>query len=126
MLALSISMTFLRTHLPSVQKKKKEAVKKQQRTEVKKRKQVTDDVFVPEDVEEEEEVVVEEPLGSHPSKNYTKIDLYDRWVRSRKEATDNKVELEEVQKKARKTQKDNNRLVKESGRLELLVADLQE
>ena len=99
LLAHSISMTFLRTHLPSVQKKKKAVVNKQQKKQVKKRKQVTEDMFVPEDAEEEDEVVVEQPLGLHPSKNYSKIDLYDRWVRSRNKATDDRNELEEVQKK---------------------------
>ena len=44
--------------------------------------------------EKDEEYVSEgelaEPVTSHPSKNYTKIDLYHRWVRARNKATDNK------------------------------------
>ena len=64
---------------------------------------VIDKDFVLSEEEEEEELlgeVVEEGTGAsaHPSKNYTKPDLYHRWVRSRNFATDYKNELELVQK----------------------------
>ena len=82
------------------------------------KKQVTDDNFVLSEEEEEEEVLVEEEVrgvvgASHPSKNYTKIALYDRWVKSRNDATDYKNELELVGKEVRKLKKHNNTLIKE-------------
>ena len=69
------------------------------------KKQVPDDNFVPSE-EEEEEVLVEEEVreavgASHPSKNYTKIALYDRWVKSQNDATDYKNKLELVEKEVR-------------------------
>ena len=107
--------------------KKKTVVKKKQKKQVKSTKKVTDDLYVPDEEEEEvEEVVVDQPIGSHPSKNYTKLQLYDRWVRSRNEATDNKNELEDLQKQSRRDQKEINRLEGEVDRMEAQVSNLQD
>ena len=94
------------------------------------KKQVSDDNFVPNE-EEEEEVLVEEEVreavgASHPSKNYTKIALYDRWVRSRNDATDYKNELELVEKLVRKLKKQHNTLIKELDGKSDQVLNLQE
>ena len=67
--------------------------------------------------EKDEEYVSEgelaEPVTSHPSKNYTKIDLYHRWVRACNEATDNKKDLLSVQKESRRDKKELEKLYKE-------------
>ena len=55
----------------------------------------------------------EEAVTSHPSKNYTKVDLYHRWVRARNEATDNKKDLLELQKESRRNKKEMEKLYKE-------------
>ena len=67
-----------------------------------------------------------EPIPSHPSKNYSKIDLYDRWVRSRNEATDVRKELNVAEREARKTKKENDKLKKELEVLTGRVSTLSE
>ena len=89
-----------------------------------------DDNYVPSSDNEEEEDVVEDEVGevaagSHPSKNYTKIALYDRWVRSRNEATDNRNELEVLEKESRKDKKEISKLVKELDAKSVQVVNLQ-
>ena len=73
-----------------------------------------------------EEEVDNEVNASHPSKNYSKIDLYDRWVKSRNEATDNKKQLVEVQKECRREQKEVEKLKKELNEKFEYVKELQE
>ena len=91
-----------------------------------------DENFVPEEEEEEEdELLVEEEVresveGSHLSKNYSKIALYDRWVKSRNDATDYKNELELVQKQLRKLKKEYNTLTKELDGKSAQVQNLQD
>ena len=109
---------------PTVRSKKK---KGSQPKKLVARKPVTDKSFVLEEEEEEEkEVVSEKPIASHPSKNYDKIDLYSRWVRSRNEATDNKNLLEAFQKESRRDQREINKLKKELDGAQKLVLNLQD
>ena len=60
-----------------------------------------------------EEGECNEEIASHPSKNYSKIELYDRWVKSRNDATDNKKQLVEVEKECRREKKEVEKLKKE-------------
>ena len=108
--------------------RKKKVVTKVSKKKVAKKK--SDDKYVPSSDDDEEEDVVEEEVGevaagSHPSKNYTKIALYDRWVRSRNEATDNRNELEALEKDSRKDKKEISKLVKELDAKSVQVVNLQ-
>ena len=65
----------------------------------------------------------------HPSKNYSKLDLYDKWVHARNQATDRKKEVESIQKELKRTKKKITSLEKELGKgenLELKVYELQD
>ena len=91
------------------------------------KKQLTDENFVLSEEDGEVEEVVTSVVGaSHPSKNYTKIALYDRWVKSRNDATDYKNELELVEKEIWKLKKQNNTLIKELDGKSVQVLNLQE
>ena len=108
--------------------RKKKVVTKVSKKKVAKKK--ADDNYVPSSDDDEEEDVVEEEVGevaagSHPSKNYTKIALYDRWVRSRNEATDNRNELEALEKDSCKDKKEISKLVKELDAKSVQVVNLQ-
>ena len=108
--------------------RKKKVVTKVSKKKVAKKKD--DDKYVPSSGDEEEEDIVEDEVGevstgSHPSKNYTKIALYDRWVRSRNEATDNRNELEALEKDSRKDKKEISKLVKELDAKSVQVVNLQ-
>ena len=113
---------------PKVSGKKKHG--KVSKKTVAKKKEI-DENFVPEEEEEEDKLLVEEEVresvgGSHPSKNYSKIALYDRWVKSRNDATDYKNELETVQKQLRKLKKEYNTLTKELDGKSAQVQNLQD
>ena len=109
---------------PTIRSKKK---KVPQPKKLSVRKPETGDSYVLEEEEQEgKEVVSEKPITSHPSKNYDKIDLYSRWVRSRNEATDNKNLLEELQKESRRDQREINRLRKELDGAQKQVVNLQD
>ena len=119
-------MTCLRTPPLATRVKKKQVKGKKKAS----RKPVTDAAFVIEELEgeDDDELIVEEEkgTGSHPAKNYTKIALYDKWVRSRNEATDNRNELEALQKEVRRDKKEISRLIKELDGKSEQVVNLQE
>ena len=65
----------------------------------------------------------------HPSKNYSKIDLYDKWVHARNQATDRKKEVDNLQKEVKLQKKTIVALEKEVGKgenFELKVYQLQD
>ena len=102
-------------------------------TASKSRKCIEEEEFVPNDEdsteEEEESVSAIVSTKPHPSKNYTKPDLYDRWKRAGKDASENKVLVGELQKELKSL---NRRIaflqkeVEKTETLELKVSSLQQ
>ena len=67
------------------------------------------------------------PIASkHPSKNYRKDDLYDRWVKARTNATNYKLQVTELQKEAVKDKKELEKLYGELSKEKETVDDLQD
>ena len=101
-------------------------------TASKSRKSNEEEEFVPsgDDSTEEEEESVSAIVSTkpHPSKNYTKPDLYDRWKRAGKDASENKVLVGEQQKELKSLHRRIAFLQKEVERtetLELKVSSLK-
>ena len=69
----------------------------------------------------------EGPIASkHPSKNYTRIDLYDRWVQARTNASQYKKQVTETQKEIFKDKKELDKLYRELTNERETVHGLQE
>ena len=67
------------------------------------------------------------PIGSkHPSKNYTKKDLYDRWVQARTNASQYKQQVTEIQKETVKDKKELEKLYAELNKEREVVDGLQD
>ena len=81
------------------------------------------------DSEEETAPIKRLQTKKHPSKNYSKVDLYDKWVHARNQATDRRKEVENLQKELKEEIKSQTGLRKEVEQKEnfkLQVYELQE
>lgn len=64
-------------------------------------------------------------LKTHPSKNYTKIDLYDRWVEARTEKVEYRNQVSELQKELFKDKKELEKLYRDLSKERELVEGLK-
>ena len=69
---------------------------------------------------EEEEPIKCSKTTKHPSKNYSKINLYDKWVHARNQATDRKKEVENLHKELKKKKKKNDGTTKRCRKMQKL------
>lgn len=68
-----------------------------------------------------------EPITvKHPSKNYNKVELYDRWVKARTDASNYKQEISDLQKEAVKDKKEIEKLYISLSKERDTIEELQE
>ena len=95
---------------PTVRTKKKKAAKK----------------TVSEPKKSVAEVVDEEDVAPvHPSKNYTKIELYDKWKSSSKSSLTFKKEVQALQKESFKDKKELEKLYRENNKMKETIETLE-
>ena len=64
-------------------------------------------------------------LKTHPSKNYTKMDLYDRWVEARTQKVEYRNQISELQKEILKDKKEVEKLYRDLNKEKNLVEELE-
>ena len=63
-------------------------------------------------------------LKTHPSKNYSKVDLYDRWVEARTQKVEYRNQVLELQKETFKDKKELEKLYRDLSKEKELVEEL--
>ena len=78
------------------------------------------------DTDEDEGEPIIPVVKTHPSKNYSKIDLYDRWVDARTQKVEYRNQVTELQKETFKDQKELEKLYRDLSKEKELVEELKE
>ena len=77
------------------------------------------------DTDEDEGEPIIPVVKTHPSKNYSKIDLYDRWVDARTQKIEYRNQVTELQKETFKDQKELEKLYRDLSKEKELVEELR-